>query len=292
MAQSPADVPVHAFVPSLPAYRSDWKSIELPDVPDRIQREAKEWQNAAQMADWLKVRAAVGGGLADRWSELAMLFGSAGETLALACGARGEIAAWQTFRATGEPSLLSGIGMRAFTEMEAYYLLGCGHRLINVTAKLLAVDETVHDAFQSKFKTTFEPFSNAQRDWLPLNESKATALNEIAGASQHASLQMSAKPITRLVADVRWTVLTEQRHVDFHRWRPQSPGVLVHPPRSFREPTSDGGYAISVGASSHQESGELPERLAAAGTGAAQAITEAMTDFRSCWTTAVGEMLA
>jgi hypothetical protein len=85
-----------------------------------------------------------------------------------------------------------------------------------------------------------------------------------------------ADRVVALTRDPRWVALTSRRHVDFHRWRPQSVagGVATFNPW---EQAADGNSKLTMYGTSRHQPPDAAALMHEASAGLA-ALTEAMSD--------------
>jgi hypothetical protein len=146
------------------------------------------------------------------------------------------------------------------TELQAMYLIGAGHGLVNIVARVLAFDPHLRNqlARKKQLGTDFPPFSEETQDWIPLSPRKVGVLQMVA-ASQPAAIAL-LDPLASLVSDKRWEALVELRGKDFHRWRPQTAGMAGVPQHSPWRKQDNGSWVMSVPA---RRTSDDSDRLAA-----------------------------
>jgi len=160
-----------------------------------------------------------------RWLEIGELFGSTGESVCLAATAEIEVEILR--RAIADRSIPSfyGISQRFFAEAQGTAILGVGHRLANLVVRVLMSDRSYPWGVSDlrNLGVAFPPKAKAKKYWIEL--ARADDLQRLATASSYPSIRRMADALTALRLSEPWQKLEEQRAVDFHRWRDESPYV-------------------------------------------------------------------
>jgi hypothetical protein len=154
------------------------------------------------------------------------LMASAGEQLALAYAAGTEVALWQE-REKGD-STEQEMCCRGMAEAQALFVTGASHALANVALRALALRGDLRSAILRKFGQTVldDPFSNDRKGWIQFNRLSCKDLTWVAKRSGSAHIEALIAPVRSYEQSGHWRVLHERRGKDFHRWRPQSHGIL------------------------------------------------------------------
>lgn len=184
--------------------------------------EATEWQTL-RAGGWFWGWSALIGQEGDRWVELALLIGSVGESVLLAAAAEVEIEALRRGIKDGTVHRYYGMSQRFFAEAEGQFIMGAGHRLANIVARALMADRDypwgqrgLHDLAHR-----FPARAEGRGHWVPM--ARSAVLVKIAEASPHDGLKRMARAVAELYRHPVWQRLEDQRGVDFHRWRAESP---------------------------------------------------------------------
>jgi hypothetical protein len=160
-----------------------------------------------------------------RWLEIGELFGSTGESVCLAATAEIEVEILR--RAIEGRSIHSfyGISQRFLAEAQGTAILGVGHRLANLVVRVLMSDRSYPWGLSElgKLRVAFPPKAKGQEHWIEL--ARAGDLRRLAIASNYPSIRRMAEALVALRLSEPWHKLEEQRAVDFHRWRDESPFV-------------------------------------------------------------------
>ena len=77
----------------------------------------------------------------DRWTEIAGLFGSAAETVSIACAAEVEAVLLEGALADGALPEAFGICRRAVGESECYFLLAAANTVVNLSVRMLMLSD-------------------------------------------------------------------------------------------------------------------------------------------------------
>jgi hypothetical protein len=123
---------------------------------------------------------------------------------------------------------------------------------------------------------------------VPLNEKLATLLRTAAAAAEQPTADRIADRVVALTQNPRWVALTSRRHVDFHRWRPQSVagGVATFNPW---ERATDGSHKLTMYATSQHQPPDTKHLVQEASDGL-QALVEAMSDWMAGWPDALRDL--
>jgi hypothetical protein len=160
-----------------------------------------------------------------RWLEIGELFGSTGESVCLAATTQIEIEILR--RAIGDGSIpgFYGISQRFFAEAQGTAVLGVGHRLANLVVRVLMSDRSYPWGLSSlgKLHVAFPTKAKEKKHWIEL--ARADDLQRLAIVSSYPSVRRMADALVALRPSEPWQKLEEQRAVDFHRWRAESPFV-------------------------------------------------------------------
>ncbi len=147
---------------------------------------------------------------------------------------------------------------RALAESAATYVISLGHDLANLVGRVLALDAASHDKLEEKLNTRLLPGSSDRGDWLSLSDIRE--LRQIASGVGSGDLVELVDPAHRLRITKSWRELEESRGGDFHRWRPQSAGIVGAALGQFG--VTDGEtkvYSITAG---REVGRDLPGKLA------------------------------
>jgi len=246
-----------------------------------------DWQKLGAGASFHELLALKSGVVRNRIYELVGRVASAGEQLGLAWTCEQEARRWISTRKLGDVQWQ--IASRALAEMTGYYALSAAHGLLNVTLRGLLLAPPAAAMINKKYDRAggFEPFTSNRDAWLPISAGPVGMLREAAKAAGKPSAEQLVASVADLVKDARWTALTARRHVDFHRWRPQSisGGVPVTSPWQEQE----GGWLLTI----NPTNSNLPpdaEGLVEEASAGLMALAEAMKDRLATWLTASREL--
>lgn len=196
--------------------------VEAPfiEFDRRLSETAHRWQAQGNDADFAEMSAVVSRAEPGRMYTIVGRIASAGEQLGLAGLAYRDARAWLESGATGRSVRIPS---RALAEMVSYFALSAAHGVANVTARLLALELRSRATLASREKMSggFTPFDPKDAGWLPINPRTVGSLEAAAVHHQPAVTQLVAL-LRSLIDDNDWSRLVERRHIDFHRWRPQS----------------------------------------------------------------------
>lgn len=212
----------------------------------------------------------------DRFTELAGLFSSLGEQLALAQASLVECELWrhkrQTDDATGDEMC-----HRAVSELLIYFCVSIGYGLTNITGRLLACDPNLHPVMLDVIGTTLPPFSDDRRDWLSCNSPTVKNLRKI-GKSQSQQAPTVAAGVTTLVNSPAWNEAHRRRAFDFHRRRPNSHDVAGVPMRSLWEVTAGGSWHLRGAGPTYTDGQGLAYRTTMNGRAVLQSLVACLDD--------------
>jgi hypothetical protein len=189
--------------------------------------EASLWQHL-RAGGWFWEVIAAAGGTADqhdRWREIALLMGSAAESVLLSAGCEVEIEILR--RALAAESLPNQyvLAQRFFAESEGTQVLAFGHRLANLFLRALMLDSSYPfgAVCPKRFGIRFPVLSDERACWIALSE--LPSLELVVEAAPHESLRRLFAPVLELLQRAEWRQLDERRAADFHRWRDETPLV-------------------------------------------------------------------
>ncbi|QDZ14171.1 hypothetical protein [Humibacter ginsenosidimutans] len=229
----PAPDPVRVIGITVPTLFSG-RVEEASALDNRVTETALTWQELGGEASFQEMSAVANRAEPGRVFTLFGRIASAGEQLGIAGTAYRDARAW-----VAQPSSDDRIGLpaRALAEISGYYAISTGHGLVNVAARLLAL-ETRSRAMLARSQPRskgFPPFDERFDHWLAFNTSSVSSLEE--AAEHHMEARQLAHLLRTLIDDERWAKLVDRRNVDFHRWRPQS----VHGGVATSNPWTDHG---------------------------------------------------
>lgn len=292
MPDRPPGVPPHASVVAVvtPRIAVPGTAEKLPSTVDdsrhrSVATQALEWQQLGASALIWELAATVQGAEEARAYSLAGQIAAVGEQLGLAYGAGVEVALWQEIRVSQpEPRPEYEMGLRAMAETQSYFTMGSGHGLANVALYSLAMQPPLLAALQVAFRrrTTpppFPPISNDRADWIYMNRRDVLRLQQVA----HGFGSREAEELIEVVVDFAdsdaWKDLVERRGEDFHRWRPQSHGLVgVAKASPWRH--DQGTRALGIGPmSNYTETQGLADEVAATADRAMLRLAEGMDDY-------------
>lgn len=196
--------------------------VEAPiiEYDRRVSETALAWQANGNDADFAEMSAVVNRADPGRMYIIIGRIASAGEQLGLAGIAYRDARAWLEKGGTGDAVRIRA---RALAEVVSYFALSAAHGVANVTARLLALELRSRAILASLEKQSggFAPFDPKDAGWLPMNARTVASL-EAAVVHHQPTVTRLVALLRSLVDDVDWSRLVERRHIDFHRWRPQS----------------------------------------------------------------------
>jgi hypothetical protein len=193
---------------------------ELDDFDQTVVETALAWQKMGEDASFREMSAVANGAEPGRVFTMFGRIASAGEQLGIAGTACRDARAWLD---QGLPDDRARLPARALAEVAGYYALSTAHGLVNIAARLLAL-ETRSRAILGKTHPQskgFPPFDERYDHWLAFNAQSIASLEKAADHHQPEVLQL-VRLLRTLVDDERWSKLVGRRNTDFHRWRPQS----------------------------------------------------------------------
>lgn len=181
---------------------------------------AIRWQRHGNDAEFAEMSAVANRAEPGRMYIIVGRIASAGEQLALAGIAYRDARAWL---ANGGTGAAVRVPARALAEVVSYFAISAAHGLVNVTARLLALEERSRVILAAREKSSrgFPPFDPKDTTWLPINTRTVESL-EAASVHHQPAVRDSVTLLRALVDDQRWSGLVDRRNTDFHRWRPQS----------------------------------------------------------------------
>jgi hypothetical protein len=251
---------------------------------------ALEWQNAGAHATWSEMHGATHRLAKGRLSELIGRIAATGEQLGLAWTCEQDMRLWL------HPNAPKGdrwsVSARALAEITGYYAISAGHGLANVTLRTLlvhpAATAVINQDKDLKRAKGFEPFSTIPAAWVPLNKTVATLVRTAAAVAGQPTADRMADRVVALTKDPRWVALTSRRHVDFHRWRPQSVagGVATFNPW---EQATDGSHKLTMYATSQHQPPDTKQLVQEASDGL-KTLAEAMSDWMATWPDALRDL--
>lgn len=256
---------------------------------ERLAQEALQWQLLRAQGWFWETFATFDVQQQDRWLEIALLFGSVGESVLLAAAAEVEITLLR--KALDDGRLSSGyfLALRFFAESQGQVVLSVGHRLTNLVARALMLDGSYPwgNRPPRAIHHRFIPFSDLPADWIAIEQ--VPQLLRIAPDSPHPGHLAMANAIESLHRHQAWRSLTIQRAVDFHRSRPESPFVS-RPERISPWITTTHSRELRLGPSPPPDaalaSKEI-EMLALKSSQGLRALAAVMRQIRSGWLKAI-----
>jgi hypothetical protein len=165
---------------------------------------------------------------ADTWRVLPRLMGSITESALLACTAQVEIECFRRGIADGSLPPAAGLAQRFFAEGQAQLILGVGHRLANITLRMMMLapgypwGEQV--ARREHLADPAPPLSEDRKHWIGMAE--LARFRKVAEASPYRTLERIVDEVVAISGSPTWVALDEQRGKDFHRVRHESPFVI------------------------------------------------------------------
>lgn len=161
----------------------------------------------------------------DPWREVAGLFGSIGESLAVAIPCEVEVEMHRRAREVGDLPNSMIVGERFFAESQAQKVVELAHRAINLGFRAFALradwkaEVTGRKRYAPLVKT---PFSNERSAWVTFSNGPANVLHEVCAEVGHESAIVMGRSLRDLSTSTQWLAVEEQRGQDFHRWRLES----------------------------------------------------------------------
>lgn len=267
-----------APIRELPAAISD-------DAHERVRKEAMSWQQVAGHATFWEMAAQE----ADEGYAYALAgqMASAGEQLGLAAAAGVEVALWKESQESDGPEVAQEMGMRAMAEAQSLFVIGTGHALVNVAVRALSLRIDLKDRLLTIFfregrSAGFDPFSSVRSDWLSMNGATCKKLRKVAQASGSHEIIELIEPVVGYGLGPTWNDLIKRRGEDFHRWRPQTHGLLGVPRRSpwRHDPTS---RSLGIGTPIYDDAKGLAAEVGRLADDAMLELAGAMEMFYRAW---------
>lgn len=248
-----------------------------PTREDPLVQMASDWQSGGSSAEWWGIGGAAGSAGPERMYEVRGLMASMGEKLAVIVMIEHELDCWELeLPAARVDQVAKEMARRALADLAATYVISLGHDLANLTGRVLALDLASHDKLDQELKTRLPPGSSEKADWLSL--SKVRELRRIAFAVGSTDLTNLVAPAHQLRTKKAWMELEESRGGDFHRWRPQSAGIVGAALGQFG--VTDGEtkvYPVTAGREVGRDlPGKVADQIQALGRGALRELTAAM----------------
>jgi hypothetical protein len=152
----------------------------------------------------------------------------AGEQLALALAAAGEVAAWRECRPQADVEY--EMCMRAVAEAQCIFVVGPGQALANIALRALALNSTLRTELIRRFSTknaspSFAVFSEKREDWVSMNRDTCRTLRKVAKSSSSPEVVRLIEPVVTFRQTQSWNAAVDRRGEEFHRWRPQTHGI-------------------------------------------------------------------
>jgi hypothetical protein len=206
---------------------------------------ALEWTRLSEIARRQESLAVIAGLEYDRFYSLRRYQSMTGEKLIMACTTAVEAELWKREREGQEHSTQHELAHRAVAELQTHFLLSTGHDLANITARALALDQSLHVVLLEKVGSGFPVGGTGPDNYIALNRDSVRALCKVARRSTYESLKDMPAALSLLLVDSAWTRMTEARHGEFHRERPSSHGSLILPERAWV--THEGEPTLYIG---------------------------------------------
>ncbi|MCX7521743.1 hypothetical protein OSC27_05550 [Microbacterium sp. STN6] len=193
---------------------------ELDDFDQMVVETALAWQTLGEDASFQEMNAVAHRAEPGRVFTMFGRIASGGEQLGIAGTACRDARAWLN---QGLPDDRARLPARALAEVAGYYTLSTAHGLVNIAARLLALETRGRAALEKSFPQSkgFPPFDEQYDHWLAFNGHSVAALEKAADHHQPEVRQL-VQLLRTLVDDEWWLKLVGRRNTDFHRWRPQS----------------------------------------------------------------------
>jgi hypothetical protein len=149
-----------------------------------------------------------------------------------------------------------------------------------VAIRALALDASLRKALIAKLpgKPTLDPFSDRRPDWLSLNDYTAEDIREVAHSSGIPEAIALVDPVIDYALGKSFDELCERRGTDFHRWRPQSYGIVAVPAEpawTYKENERSMGIGFPV----NEAAKGLAEEVTKIADAAMFALADAMDEF-------------
>lgn len=285
---APSGDPPRVFVAMVLPTLSSGQRVAPSEALQRAFRVALEWQTRGQDADLAEAGAVSTMGAAPgRVFELIGRVAAAGEQLGLAGTCLLEAEGWLNSDAVQHTPGATDMAVRALAEMVGYYALSTAQGLINVTLRTLLASphgpKKADTIQQYRRAAALPPFTPDRKAWIFFNKDAVKWLRSVVAITDDPTVTQWFDPVAQLLDDDRWTALTNRRHEDFHRWRPQSLSTGVEP-RSPWEPDPGGGATLSIGgigSGSYQP--VAPQVLVDEAAAAVGALTTVMETWMLLW---------
>lgn len=159
----------------------------------------------------------------DRFREIAGLFGSMGESLAIAVAVQSEIFLHRIWEESGERPKEMEVAERFFVEQLLQIQVSISHRFINLVARLLASRCDWRKLAPTRFEQlATTPWSDDREAWLNFGKPVTASLLSWAHKIDHAAPGEICKAANDLAISTEWDALDACRGEDFHRRRPNS----------------------------------------------------------------------
>lgn len=220
---------------------------------------------------------------------------STGEQLALAIAAEGEVALWLDVRDNTKPDAAHEMSMRAMAESQCHFVIGAGHELANVAVRALCLDEVMRERLIKKLRghgspPSFSPFSSDKADWVSMNRNTCKKLETAASSGVASEVVALIEPIVAFGTGKAWEALDELRGQNFHRWRPQTHGIVGVPQSS---PWRDEGKVLRIGLGylPYEEAAGIADKTARVATKAMLQLSRSMGVFLDRWPLASGQLM-
>jgi hypothetical protein len=195
--------------------------VEKPnDFDQTLMKTALAWQKLGEDASFREMSAVANRAEPGRVFTMFGRIASAGEQLGLAGTACRDARARLN---QGLPDDSVRLPARALAEVAGYYALSTAHGLVNIAARLLALETRNRAVLEKAFPQSkgFPPFDERHDHWLAFNAQSIAALEKATDHHQPEAGQL-VQLLRTLADDERWSKLVGRRNTDFHRWRPQS----------------------------------------------------------------------
>jgi hypothetical protein len=241
----------------------------------QVASHATFWEMAAQAADEGYAYA------------LAGQMASAGEQLALAYAGSVEVALWQENQEPDGPEVVREMGMRAMAEAQSLFVIGTGHSLINVAVRALSLRhdlkaQLIETLLSGNVAGSFDPFSSEKSDWLSMNKPTCEKLRRVAQLGNSQEITDLTEPVISYGLGQTWNELVERRGEDFHRWRPQTHGILGVPRRSpWRHDATS--RSLGIGTPTYADAKGLAAEVGRLAGEAMLGLAGAMESFYKAW---------
>jgi hypothetical protein len=188
-----------------------------------LAEECKTWHHVRVVGNFWELNA-VHMGRPDSWREIPVLMGSVAEAALLAGSVEVEIECLRRAIAAGPLPVQYGLAVRFFAEAQGQLLLGCGHRLANIALRVMMLANGYPWGASVGYAQPFPPNSDNRDDWIPMSD--LHKYQTAATASGHPSLTALVSVVVDLWSSAEWKALEDQRAMDFHRARQESPFVV------------------------------------------------------------------